>query len=190
MSTTSDRIDRRVVDVCDAVGAFIENWGFRSIHGRVWALLALSRDPLSQAEIAERLGVSRSLVNLAVSELSGYGLVAPTGPHRNAPYAARMDVWPTITGVLRKREWMLMESARVALEALRQELPDRPADQLPYDPARVEVLLLMTELAQSALRGLFAIRIPDGLESFSAWLERARHVADRLRRHLPRLLRP
>ena len=190
--TAHTRLNERAVDVCNAVGAFIENWGFRSIHGRVWALLALSTRPLSQAEVAERLGVSRSLVHLAIVELLGFGLVHPVGSQRNAPYEARMDVWPTITGVLRKREWMLMESARVALEALRQEVGyDVRAGQRPeYDLRRVEVLLLMTELAQAVLSGLFAMRIPASVEGFSGWLLRAREVADGLRRNLPKMLRP
>lgn len=183
-----DRVEQRVLEVCDAVGAFIETWGFRSIHGRVWTLLALSVQPLSQAQIAERLGVSRSLVNLAIGELSDYALVEPVNDRRSAPYVARMDVWPTITVVLRKREWMLMESARVALEALRHELRE-PSGARRYDSTRVEILLAMTELAQAGLRMVFALRIPHGSEAFGQWLGRAREVMDGLRRHLPRLLR-
>lgn len=186
MDRSDDRLDARVVEVCAAVGAFIESWGFRSIHGRVWTLLALSSRPLSQSEVAERLKVSRSLVHLAVAELTELALVRQVGPQRNAPYEARMDVWPTITGVLRQREWMLIETARVALEALRVELEARP--RAGYELRRVEVLLLMTELAQAALRGLFALSIPESLEGFAGWLRRARDVADRLRRHLPRVL--
>ncbi|MEL6185506.1 MAG: hypothetical protein AAFU79_12860 [Myxococcota bacterium] len=186
-----ERLRPRVIEVCDAVGAFIETWGFRSIHGRVWALLALSSRPLSQTEVAERLGVSRSLVNLAIGELSGFALVRATGPQRNAPYEARMDVWPTITGVLRKREWMLMESARVALEALSQEVgyEVRSGRAPGYDPRRVEVLLLMTELAQACLRGIFAVRMPESFEAYMPWLRKAREVVTGLERNLPRILR-
>lgn len=187
----NERLATRAVDVCDAVGAFIETWGFRSIHGRVWTLLALSSEPLSQSEVAERLGVSRSLVHLAVGELAEYELVRAVGQQRNAPYEARMDVWPTITGVLRKREWMLMESARVSLEALRQELQHqaRAGASAPYDMRRVEVLLLMTELAQSALRGVFSVRMPESVDAFSVWLRRARDVMDGLQKHIPRVFR-
>lgn len=182
-----DTARRRAVEVCDAVGAFIENWGFRSIHGRVWALLAISTRPLSQAEIAEHLSVSRSLINLAIGELSEFALVEPTGPERNAPYQARMEVWPTITGVLRKREWMLMESARIALEAMKVELEED--DPRAYDPSRVEVLLRMTELAQDALRIIFALKIPKRADELALWLQRAQSAAARIRKALPRLLR-
>ena len=46
----------------------------------------------------EVLGVSRSLVSLAISELTDYGLVRATSEARNAPWEATWDVWPTITG--------------------------------------------------------------------------------------------
>ena len=187
---SQDRIEERAIDVCNAVGAFIETWGFRAIHGRVWALLALSDHPLSQSEVAERLGVSRSLVHLAVNELLEFALVRPVGTQRNAPYVARMDVWPTIAGVLRKREWMLMESARLTLETLQQDLryASRSGQTTGYDIHRVEVLLLMTELAQATLKSLLAIRIPDSVEDSATWLRRALRMTDRLPGRLKKIL--
>ena len=53
MATADNRVtiaqeilDRRVLEVCDAIGEFIEYWGFKSIHGRVWAMLALGQGRL------------------------------------------------------------------------------------------------------------------------------------------------
>lgn len=181
VTSTDDRLRARILGICDAVGAYIETWGFRAIHGRAWTLLALSKTPLSQAEAAEFLGVSRSMVNLAVSELGEYGLVRPTGPERNAPYEASVDVWPIITEVLRSREWMLMERARVALEAALNELEfaeasGRPA---PFDPRRVQLLLNMTELAQTVLRTLMSIRVPRTVDSLTEWFRFASRTVER-----------
>lgn len=170
-----DRLTPRVLAVSDAVGAFIEGWGFRAIHGRVWTLLALHKRPIAQAEIAHLLGVSRSLVSLAISELGQYGLVRAVGRQRNAPYEASLDVWPTITDVLRGREWMLIERARIALDALVQEAEfaaDR-GDETIYDLRRMRLLLLMTELAQAVLRAILAIRVPQSFDAFGAWLHRS-----------------
>ena len=87
------RSRRRLLHVCETAGAFIEYWGFKSIHGRVWTLLALSKEPISQVEVARILTVSRALVSQAMAELVSYGLVRPKGDHRNAPYEAVMDIW-------------------------------------------------------------------------------------------------
>ena len=181
-----DRLNQRVIAVCDAVGAYIESWGFRSIHGRVWALLAMRSTPLAQAEIAELLGVSRSLVSLAVSELSAYGLVRAVGDHRAAPIEACLDVWPTITDVIRSREWMLIERARLALEAAADEVAYRQdrGEATPYDVQRIRLLLRMAEFAQTTLRAVLSVRMPGNLDSFGKWLHRAGSFVGRLHHRL------
>lgn len=178
-----DRTGQRVRSVCDAVGAYIETWGFRAIHGRAWALLALSKAPVSQADAAEFLGVSRSMMHLAISELAELGLVRATGPERNAPYEACLDVWPIITDVLRSREWMLMERARVALEAAHNEIEfsESTGEDDRFDARRVGLLLAMTEFAQATLKMVMAVRMPRSLDHFSSWLKRAGKAVERIR---------
>ena len=176
----TDRLERRVVRVCDAVGQFIEYWGFKAIHGRIWTLLALSRAPVTQVEVARTLGVSRSLLSGAMAELAGYGLVRAVDDHRNAPFVAVLDVWPTISDVLRSREWILLETARLALEAALEEQKAQPGS--PWDQERLELLLGMTELAQTLLRLLISVRTPRGLAPLAGWLKRAVFLARRFGR--------
>jgi DNA-binding transcriptional regulator GbsR (MarR family) len=180
---------QRILAVCDAVGAFIEAWGFKSIHGRVWALLALSKRPLPQSEIAETLSVSRSLVSLAIAELTQFGLVRPTSEARNAPYEASFDVWPTITDVLRGREWMLIERARISLESALAEGEYREEARLPndFDLGRIRLLLAMTELAQATLKAIFSVRMPRSLDAFGQWLGRTRGAIEKLGERLFKL---
>ncbi len=174
----------RVLQVCDAVGTFIAYWGFKAIHGRIWTLLALKGRPLSQAALARTLGVSRALVSSAIAELSGYGLVRPVGGHRNAPYEAVMDVWPVIADVLRTREWMMIESARVALEAAIEEAEFAAEDgiDVDYDVGRMRLLLGLTETAQAFLRILVKLRLPKTFDSLGGWLTRASGLIQSLRR--------
>lgn len=121
-SSTNPTLHRCIISVCDACGDFIEYWGFKSIHGRIWAYLAISTKPLSQRELADALEMSKGSISVAVNELIEYGLVRLSSAHRHAPCEAVMDVWPVIVGVLRTREWILLESARVALEGALFEL--------------------------------------------------------------------
>lgn len=182
-----DLLSQRVLAACDAVGDFIESWGFKAIHGRTWCLLALSREPLSQAEIAERLGVSRSLIHLTITELNDFHLVAATGPERNAPYTATMDVWPVITDVLRRREWMLMERARLALEAAyaEAEYAEASGSAPAYDRRRIGLLLAMTEFAQAVLKAVMGVRMPRAAEPFANWLRKASTQVERIQSKLP-----
>src|SRR5687768_14009568 len=189
LADRTDNMTQRILAVCDAVGSFIEGWGFKSIHGRVWALLALSKQPVSRSEMAETLAVSRSLVSLAVAELTQYGLIRPTSDARNAPYEASFDVWPTITDVIRNREWMLIERARVALESALAEAEYREEARLPndYDLGRIRLLLAMTELAQATLKAILSVRMPRTLDAFGQWLGRTRGTIEKLGERLFKL---
>ncbi len=179
-----ERLTRQVVRVCDTVGAFIEYWGFKSVHGRVWTLLALRGEPMAQSHIAAILGISRSLVSGTVAELCGHGLVRRLGSERNAPYEAVVDVWPVISDILRSREWMLIEAARVALDAAIEEAELAEAIGYPirWNLERMRILLAMTELAQTLLRILVSLRMPKPSERLGKWFERASQFADGLRK--------
>lgn len=172
-------LERRVVSVCDACGDFIEYWGFKSIHGRVWAYLTISSRPLSQTEIARALNVSRASICIAISELSEYGLVKPSSHLRHAPYEAVVDVWPVISNVLREREWMLLETARVALEGALNELErinaEQPKDEVAqnYNLARLKMLLQMTEWAQGVLKLIINAKLPRATDRWGAWMNKA-----------------
>lgn len=169
LSRSDDPLDRAVWNVCEASGAFIEWWGFKAAHGRIWTLIALHRYPLSQAEIAKKAGISKALVSSVVSDLMDYGLVRPVTTHRNSPYQASLDVWSTIVEVLRSREWMLIESARVSLEGALTAAEQRGVQDklLDYDIERMQALLRMTEAAQGMLTVLTSVRMSptEGLHS-------------------------
>jgi len=172
LSRSDDPLDRAVWNVCDAAGAFIEWWGFKAAHGRIWTLIALHRRPLSQAEIAKMAGISKALVSSVVSDLMDFGLVRPTTTHRNSPYQASLDVWSTIVEVLRSREWMLIESARVSLEGALQAAQQRGAGGIEYDVERMQALLRMTEAAQGMLTVLTSVRMTPA-EGLSSIVKRA-----------------
>lgn len=181
--TTVEPLTRAILQVAQAAGNFIEYWGFKANHGRIWTLLALHREPLSQAELAELLGVSRSLVSTAMAELLEFGLVRAVDDHRNAPYVAVIDIWPTIADVLRSREWMLLEGARVALEAAIEEAELAGGSESPprWDVDRLRMLLALTEMAQGFLKMLMALRLPRAQEGFGGWLGKAQSLVSRLR---------
>lgn len=177
-------LDRRVFDACEAAGAFLEYWGFKAVYGRIWTLLALSSQPMSQVEIAEALQISRALVSGSIAELSRYGLVRQVEAQRQAPYEAVMDVWPAISTVLHKREWMLVESMKTALEAAIEEaeLSQSRGEPLRYDISRMRALLSLSESAQGFLRLLLKLRNPASATGLGVWVGRAATILDRFRR--------
>ena len=177
---TPSRIERRVLRACEAAGELVAYWGYKSIHGRIWALLALRRGPLSQTEIAERLGVSRSLVSTAITELAGFGVVRATGEHRNAPYEAVIDVWPAITDTLRSREWMLLETTRLTLESALEEA--QLEEEGEYSAARIQLLLSMVQSIQRLLNLVISIRRPNSVAVVKEWVKSVIGLIETMRR--------
>lgn len=175
----AERLDHRVQQVCSAAGTLMEYWGFKSILGRVWTYLALRARPMSQTDVADALGVSKSLVSAAVTELSGYGLVRAVGEGRNAPLEVNMDVWPVITDILRTREWLLLESARLALDQAIEEA--QATGSRAYDVRRMEVIKGMIAAVQRLLGIVISIRMPGSAAGVQDWIATATSLIDSLR---------
>ena len=106
------------------------------------------------------------------------------GSGRTAPYEAVMDVWPVISDILREREWMMLEAARVSLEAAVEEaelMKDTGAEMV-WSLERMRVLLGLTEMAQTFLKILIKLRLPRSNDALGAWLARASTFMATLRR--------
>ena len=178
-----EEVGALLVEFCEACGDFIAYWGFKSIHGRVWAYLALSGGPLAQRHIAERLGVSRASVNLAIAELASYGLVRATSDLHHAPYEANLDVWPVIVEVLQRREWPMIDRAKRSLEALiaYAERAQKHGGEQVFEPERARQLLQMTEWAQGILRILINARLPQTQDSWLLWFGKAMKLSDKIK---------
>lgn len=179
-----DPLTQRIVEVCDHIGVFIEYWGFRAIHGRVWALLALTDRPLAQIDIASLLGVSRALVHSAVTELEAWGLVRRTGDNRRAPIEAETDVWPIILSVLRQREWVMLEEVRLSLDAaiVAAQLHERSSGQAPFSVERLRELAQLTELAQSFLKALLSLPFAEESRGVRGVIRAATGLLNKVRR--------
>ena len=118
-----------------AVGDFIRYWGFRRIHGEIWTQLYLSKRPLSGAELVQRLGLSKALINPALHELQGHGLIflAPeNSDEKTKRYLANDDVYGIIKNVLQDRELVLITSAMDEHKALIDVSKREPAPDMDF----------------------------------------------------------
>ena len=154
-----------VLEVCDAVGAFIEYWGFKEVHGRVWTFMVLHDAPVAQAHIARTLGLSRASVSIAIKELGEYGLVKRVGSQRLSPFEAVVDGWPIIVNVLASRERVLLERAEQALiHGVKSIRNARASGQSPqFSEERLLVLLSLTDMAKAGLAAILKIRLPPSI---------------------------
>jgi HTH-type transcriptional regulator, glycine betaine synthesis regulator len=99
-----------------AIGDFIHYWGFRRIHGEIWAQVFLSTKPLSGADLVKRLKVSKALISPALKQLIRYKLIKPlkSNDAREKLYEVNPDFLDIIKTVLQDREVPML--AKVQLE--------------------------------------------------------------------------
>lgn len=146
---------RELLALEDTVGDFMQYWGFKKIHGRIWLHLYTSDKPLDSAELMKRLKVSKGLMSLAMRELIEYKVIqaAATGPHGTVFYEANSDIQGVITNVLKSRETAMLEKTM----RLTKKLQGVGADSLKksgISAERVDSVAAMTESAQTLL-GVF-----------------------------------
>ena len=91
------------VDTCGRIAEF---WGFTRTMGRTFGLLYLSHEPLPQAEIQARLGISAGSASMTLAGLGRWGVVHKiwVRGQRREHYQAETDFWKMISGVLNERE--------------------------------------------------------------------------------------
>ena len=139
---------------------------------------------MSQKSIGEALSLSRGTISTVVSDLVDHRLIEATSDHRNAPYVAVTDFWPTIAAVLREREWGLISRAHVALTGLADELARTEDASVAsrYDLDRVRSLIKLAEMAQRVLNLLIQFPMPSQNERVKGWFDTVSRIARKLRR--------
>lgn len=146
------KLPKDLVKLEKTIGTFMEYWGFKSIHGRIWAHLYTSKAPLDSIELMERLQVSKGLMSLAMRELVEYEVIKidHVGRHGSAFYVSNPDLLKVITGVLRIRETKMIAQAQEACMAL-QKLKAKELEQAGLEQKKIQSVLDLTKSAQFLL---------------------------------------
>jgi DNA-binding transcriptional regulator GbsR (MarR family) len=152
MSNRSKTVLPEVRDFADQVGEFIQYWGFKKVHGRIWTHLFLSKTPLDAAEIMKRLSISKALVSMSLSDLLAYDVVEEMGKSTRGTltYAANADVLSVILNVIRQRE-RRMFSRIVAAHKLLDSVSATEQKTAGIDRERLEAMGGLINLGYEAL---------------------------------------
>ena len=150
-------------DLAENIGAFIEYWGFKRVHGRIWTHLFLSDRPLDSGDLVKRLKISKALVSMSVADLMEYDVIRPAGKGAEGTqlFAANPDLTSVIFNVLRQRERKmlgLIEASFAVIEGGSREKPQSTSSPsvsadsgAEIDPAKVKELGELIRVAQGAL---------------------------------------
>ena len=147
-----------LIEVSDQVGEFIQYWGFKKIHGRIWTHLFLSRHAMDSIELIARLKVSKALISISIKDLMKYQVIEKAGksPQGTQLYRANVDIMPVILNVLREREQRMISRIHASVKTI-QKLTHRQLESHDLDPARVQAVSTMVGLAEQTLDALLSL---------------------------------
>lgn len=137
--------------VADALGTAIEFWGFKSNHGRVWALLYLEGRPLTAAEIQRKLGMSKGAVSMITRELEQWRVVHRVRISGSASwhFDAETELFKMIRRVVEERESRLI--SRIEMDLSEAELQARAANVSPEIVERIRRLRILARRTSQAV---------------------------------------
>jgi DNA-binding transcriptional regulator GbsR (MarR family) len=146
-------------DVVNRIGDFIQYWGFKNVHGRIWAHLFLAGHPLDSHGLTSRLGISKALLSMSINELLDYDVIQTAGKTDSGSilYDTNPNLPEIIAGVLRKRERRLLNGLSSATESL-FKLPEELNKGCSINRDRAEKLREFVITAESTLDSLLLFR--------------------------------
>jgi DNA-binding transcriptional regulator GbsR (MarR family) len=146
--------------VAEVIGSLMEHWGFKAVMGRLWAILYFAPEPLSAAELGERLSLSTGTISMALADLQKWGVVKKAwrpGERRDF-YEPETSIWKMVSRVFRERELGLVREAidafESALKLIAQAKPRAGVDEkrrLKFVESRIESLLSLSRIAASLI---------------------------------------
>lgn len=149
---TKVKIAPEIKELEDLVGNFMQYWGFKKIHGRIWTHLYTSTEALDSQSLMSRLKVSKGLMSIAIRDLLEYEVIMPvsTGKHGVTFYQANPDLMGVITNVLRKREAVMLSSVLACTERI-ASINQYEVARANIDIKKIENIKNMTQSAQGLL---------------------------------------
>ncbi len=108
--------------LADLVGEFIEYWGFKKIHGKIWLHLYLSQEPIDAKTLISKLDVSKALISISLKDLLDYNVIFESGTSSEGTrlYKANPDLHTVIAHVLRQREKIMMGKIHAGFHQLKE----------------------------------------------------------------------
>lgn len=141
-----------IEELSDQIGEFIRYWGFKKVHGRIWAHVFLAEEALDAAAIIDALGISKALASMSINDLLEHRVILPQGKSARGTqlYVANPDLMEPILNVLRTRERKLLSRIEGSFRQVKKSAAEgrRIAG---VDPAKLKQLGELIESAEDVL---------------------------------------
>lgn len=149
------------------VGAFIEYWGFKQIHGKIWTLVFLSPEPVDANYLKDTLKVSKALTSMTIKDLIHYNVILEVEKEKpgTQKYRINPEITQVILDVIQNREIKMLHQLQSSFKVLKS---DNDRQNHPYiESNRLVELGTMIDTAHMLLTGMTA----GGMVNFEAFTD-------------------
>lgn len=145
------KLHPQVFELATSIGDFIEYWGFKQIHGKIWTLIFLSNKPVDANYLIEKLEVSKSLISMSIKDLLEYNVIQRHDTiNGTVHYQANPDIWSVIQNVLLSREAKLLVKIKSDCNKVKKINPEEISDSV--SKKQLKQLAQMTGTATKTLK--------------------------------------
>jgi DNA-binding transcriptional regulator GbsR (MarR family) len=140
------------------VGSFMEYWGFKAVHGKIWACIFLAKDPVDANFIISQLQLSKAAISLGIKDLLYYNVILEVekeGPSTQK-YVSNPDLVDVICNVLRQREKKMLQTIVGFSKSLSEKTTSSESG---LDAQRVQQLKKMSEQAHTILDQILQMQL-------------------------------
>ena len=124
------------------------------MHGKIWALIFLSPEPIDANFIKGTLEISKALTSMSLKDLLFYNVIEEVEKDKpgTQKYTINYDITTVIMDVLKKREMKMLEEIQSSCQGLKKVVDKRPDQGV--DKKRMDDLTLMVSSAHLLLQGM------------------------------------
>ncbi len=150
------KVSKNNLEVAEKIGSFIEYWGFKEVHGRIWTLIFLSPEPVDANFLIENLEISKALASMSIKELLYYNVILEVKKDKpgTQKYSINPDITQVILDVIQKRELVMLTEIQASYKSLTQSHASKPDRHIDND--RLVELGVMVDAAYILLQGMTA----------------------------------
>jgi HTH-type transcriptional regulator, glycine betaine synthesis regulator len=175
-------LDKAREDLVQEIGRLSSFAGFNKSIGQIYALLYLSKEPVSLADIALQLGISKGNASLNIQTMERWGLVHPFSKKsdRRDYYQAETDFWKIVSDIVNERDRKEIDHTLHAISAILTSVSrsgdDKESPERQFYQERLEQMVDFGEAISKIVQASLT------LENFRLnILKRSGHEADQSR---------
>lgn len=149
------------LELARQIGLFMEYWGFKQIHGRVWTLMFLSPNPIDANFLQKHLEISKALTSMTLKDLLHYNVIVEIekGQPGTQKYRINENITEVILDVIRRRELKLLNETMAGYKAL--EAAQKKSASEDIDPNRLKDLGQMIDTSLALLTSMTSLELVD-----------------------------